>query len=127
MRVLLNIFWLVFGGLFIALGYAIAGIICFILIITIPFGVAAFRMANYALWPFGRTTGPSRRPGSPPASATSSGSSSPAGGWRWATSSPRSPQFITIIGIPLASRTSSWSRCPCSRSATTSSPCDEQP
>ena len=58
MRLLLNIFWLIFGGLFIALGYAIAGIICFILIITIPFGVAAFRMANYALWPFGRTTRP---------------------------------------------------------------------
>jgi uncharacterized membrane protein YccF (DUF307 family) len=55
MRVLLNIFWLVFGGLFIALGYAIAGIICCILIITIPFGLASFRMANYALWPFGRT------------------------------------------------------------------------
>ena len=101
MRVLLNIFWLVFGGLFIAIGYAIAGIICFILIITIPFGVAAFRMANYALWPFGRTIRPSRRPASAPGSATSSGSSSPAGGWRWATSSPAIAQFITIIGIPL--------------------------
>ncbi len=38
-----------------ALAYAIAGIIMFILIITIPFGIAAFRMAGYALWPFGRT------------------------------------------------------------------------
>ena len=58
MRILLNIIWLIFGGVLLALGYAIAGIVCFILIITIPFGFAAFRMANYALWPFGRTTRP---------------------------------------------------------------------
>jgi uncharacterized membrane protein YccF (DUF307 family) len=38
-----------------AIGYVVAGIICCILIITIPFGIAAFRIANYALWPFGRT------------------------------------------------------------------------
>ena len=54
MRFVLNVFWLVFGGLFIALGYALAGVICCILIVTIPFGIASFRMANYALWPFGR-------------------------------------------------------------------------
>lgn len=35
-------------------GYVFAGIICFILIITIPWGIASFRIANYALWPFGR-------------------------------------------------------------------------
>jgi uncharacterized membrane protein YccF (DUF307 family) len=51
---LLNVFWLIFGGFFLALGYALAGLVMFVLIITIPFGVAAFRMANYALWPFGR-------------------------------------------------------------------------
>jgi uncharacterized membrane protein YccF (DUF307 family) len=56
MRLILNVLWLIFGsGILIALGYAIAGLVCFALIITIPFGVAAFRMANYALWPFGRT------------------------------------------------------------------------
>lgn len=55
MKALLNIIWLVFGGLFLAIGYAIAGIICCILIITIPFGIASFRIASYALWPFGRT------------------------------------------------------------------------
>ena len=54
MRFLLNVFWLVFGGLLLALGYALAGVICCILIVTIPFGIASFRMANYALWPFGR-------------------------------------------------------------------------
>ncbi|WP_372027892.1 YccF domain-containing protein [Rhodococcus sp. NyZ502] len=38
-----------------ALGYFAAGIICCILIITIPFGIAAFRIGIYALWPFGKT------------------------------------------------------------------------
>ncbi|MEE2032833.1 YccF domain-containing protein [Rhodococcus chondri] len=56
MRVLLNIIWLVFGGLWLALGYFVAGLICFVLIITIPFGIASFRIGVYALWPFGKTT-----------------------------------------------------------------------
>lgn len=55
MKVLLNVLWLLLCGLWMAIGYAVAGIVCFILIITIPFGIASFRMANYALWPFGRT------------------------------------------------------------------------
>lgn len=55
MKTLLNVIWLVLCGLWMALGYVIAGIVCCILIITIPFGIASFRMANYALWPFGRT------------------------------------------------------------------------
>lgn len=54
MRTILNIIWLVLSGFWMALGYALAGIICCILIVTIPFGIASFRMANYALWPFGR-------------------------------------------------------------------------
>jgi uncharacterized membrane protein YccF (DUF307 family) len=55
MRVLLNIIWLVFGGLWLALGYAVAALIMFVLIITIPFGIAAARLALFSLWPFGRT------------------------------------------------------------------------
>ena len=55
MRLLLNLIWLVFGGLVLALGYAIAALIMLILIITIPFGIAAGRMALFCLWPFGRT------------------------------------------------------------------------
>jgi uncharacterized membrane protein YccF (DUF307 family) len=54
-RTLLNIIWLVLAGLWLAIGYVIAGLICFVLIITIPFGIASFRIAGYALWPFGRT------------------------------------------------------------------------
>ncbi len=41
-----------------AIGYVLAGIICCILIVTIPFGIASFRIAGYVLWPFGRTTVP---------------------------------------------------------------------
>ena len=55
MRLLLNIIWFVFAGVWMAIGYAFAALICFILIITIPFGIAALRIAVFALWPFGKT------------------------------------------------------------------------
>lgn len=55
MRILLNVIWLVFGGAVLALGYLVAALVCFVLIVTIPFGIAALRMALFALWPFGRT------------------------------------------------------------------------
>jgi len=55
MRLILNVIWLVFGGLWMALGYLLAALVCFLLIITIPFGFASLRIASYALWPFGRT------------------------------------------------------------------------
>jgi len=58
MRFVLNIIWLVLCGIWMAIAYAIAGLFCFLfffLVITIPFGIAAFRIAGYVLWPFGRT------------------------------------------------------------------------
>ena len=55
MRLILNVIWLVLCGWWMAILYVLAGIVCFILIITIPFGIAAFRIASYALWPFGRS------------------------------------------------------------------------
>src|ERR1700731_5138606 len=55
MRLVLNVIWLLFGGLWLALGYLLAALVCFLLIVTIPFGFAALRIASYALWPFGRT------------------------------------------------------------------------
>ena len=55
MRFVLNVLWLVLCGIWMAIGYAVAGVICCILIVTIPFGIASFRIAAYALWPFGRT------------------------------------------------------------------------
>ena len=55
MRLILNVIWFVLAGLWMAIGYAVAALICFILIITIPFGIAALRIAIFALWPFGKT------------------------------------------------------------------------
>jgi uncharacterized membrane protein YccF (DUF307 family) len=63
MRVILNIIWLVLAGLWLALGYVLAGILMCILIITIPFGLQAFKLARYALWPFGRAAVRSRQAG----------------------------------------------------------------
>jgi uncharacterized membrane protein YccF (DUF307 family) len=54
-RLVLNIIWFVFAGLWMAIAYAFAALICFVLIITIPFGIAALRIGLFALWPFGKT------------------------------------------------------------------------
>ena len=54
MRTLLNIVWLVFAGLWLCLGYVLAGILLCIPIITIPWAIASFRIAGYVIWPFGR-------------------------------------------------------------------------
>jgi len=54
MRTLLNVIWLLLCGIWLAIGYALAGVICCILIVTIPFGLASFRIADFTLWPFGR-------------------------------------------------------------------------
>lgn len=53
-RFVLNVLWLVFAGFWMAVGYVLAGIVCCILIVTFPFGIASFRIAAYVLWPFGR-------------------------------------------------------------------------
>jgi uncharacterized membrane protein YccF (DUF307 family) len=55
MRFLLNIIWLVLSGFWLALGYALAGVLMCVLVVTIPFGLQAFKLASYSLWPFGRT------------------------------------------------------------------------
>jgi uncharacterized membrane protein YccF (DUF307 family) len=55
MKTLLNVLWLVLCGFWMAIAYVFFGIVACILIVTIPFGIASFRIARYALWPFGRT------------------------------------------------------------------------
>ncbi|ANJ25486.1 YccF domain-containing protein [Agromyces aureus] len=55
MSTVLNIIWLVLSGFWLFLGYLAAGVIMCILIVTIPWGIASFRIGLYALWPFGRT------------------------------------------------------------------------
>jgi uncharacterized membrane protein YccF (DUF307 family) len=102
MRTLLNIIWLVLCGWWMALLYVIAGVVMCVLIITIPFGVQAFKLAGFMLWPFGRTV--VRRP--------TAGAGSLIGnvlwlvlvGWELAIGHIVSAFLlaITIIGIPLA-------------------------
>ncbi len=55
MRLILNVIWFVLAGLWLAIGYALAALVMFILIITIPFGIQALKLASFSLWPFGRT------------------------------------------------------------------------
>ena len=54
MRVLGNILWLVFAGFWLAMGYAVSGATLCLTIVGIPFGVQAFKLARFTLWPFGR-------------------------------------------------------------------------
>ena len=51
--ILLNILWILFGGLWMAVAWVIAAIIMAITIIGIPWARAAFNIALYALLPFG--------------------------------------------------------------------------
>ena len=102
MRILLNIIWLLLCGLWLSLGYLLAGVICCVLIITIPFGLASFRIADFTIWPFGRRL--ERR--------ADAGASSTIGniiwfvfaGWWLALAhlATAVALAITIIGIPLA-------------------------
>ncbi|WP_166849280.1 YccF domain-containing protein [Isoptericola sp. BMS4] len=102
MKALLNIIWLVFGGFVLALGYVAAGIVCCLLIVTIPWGIASFRIAGYALWPFGRTV----------VDKPSAGAWSVLGNVIWVIVAgwwlvvghvvTAVAQAVTIIGIPLA-------------------------
>lgn len=54
MNFLGNLIWLIFGGLFAALGYLFGGIILCITIVGIPFGLQCFKLAGLMLWPFGK-------------------------------------------------------------------------
>lgn len=54
MRTIGNVLWLLFSGIEMALAYLVAGLLAIVLIVTIPITPAAFRLANYTLWPFGR-------------------------------------------------------------------------
>ncbi|MCL3860510.1 YccF domain-containing protein [Actinotalea sp. K2] len=101
MKTLLNLIWLVFAGFWLALGYVVAGIICCILIVTIPFGIASFRIASYVLWPFGRTV----------VDKPTAGAWSTIGNVIWVVVAgvwlaighvvTAIPLFISIIGIPM--------------------------
>ncbi len=53
MKIILNIIWIVFGGLMIAMEYAISSVVMMMTIIGIPFGLQTLKLAILALWPFG--------------------------------------------------------------------------
>jgi uncharacterized membrane protein YccF (DUF307 family) len=100
-RFLLNVIWLIFGGLVLAFGYAVVGVIMCILLITIPFGIASLRMALFCLWPFGRTI--VKRPDAGAPSLVGNVIWFILAGWWLAIGHLVSGvlQCITIIGIPL--------------------------
>lgn len=54
MNTLGNIIWLVFGGIFIAIEYAVSSLILFVTVIGIPFGIQTLKLAGLALFPFGK-------------------------------------------------------------------------
>ncbi|MDU0348548.1 YccF domain-containing protein [Actinomyces sp. MRS3W] len=102
MRTLLNVIWVVFGGFWLFLQYIFFGIIACIFIVTIPAGVASFRIASYALWPFGREVVAT------PGAGVMSGLSNViwflvAGLWLVIGHiTTAAAQAVTIVGIPLA-------------------------
>lgn len=57
-KVILNLVWLVFAGVELAVGYVIGGVVMMVTIIGIPFGIQAFKLAGFTLWPFGRVVVP---------------------------------------------------------------------
>lgn len=102
LRLILNVIWLIFSGLWLFLGYALAGIVMCLLIITIPFGLQAFKLAGFALWPFGRSV--VFEPGRSGASVVGNVLWVVLAGWWLALLHIGSAIALaaTIIGIPLA-------------------------
>ncbi|WP_353808228.1 YccF domain-containing protein [Agromyces sp. SYSU T00194] len=101
MNTLLNIIWLVLAGFWLFLGYALAALVMFVLILTIPWGIAAWRVGVYALWPFGKTI--VDKPGAGVGSFLGNVVWVILAGWWLAISHILSglALCITIIGIPL--------------------------
>ncbi|RKT19069.1 uncharacterized membrane protein YccF (DUF307 family) [Streptomyces sp. 1114.5] len=99
-KFILNVIWLIFCGIWMALAYAVAGIICCLLIITIPFGIASFRIAGFILWPFGRAA--VERPDAGAASCVGNVIWLVFAGWWLALAHliTSVPLFLSIIGIP---------------------------
>ena len=101
-RFLLNVLWLVTGGIWLALSYLLFGLLACIFIVTIPIGVASFRMASYALWPFGRTVVETSRSGAMSAVANVIWFVVAGLGIAVTHVTTAAAQAVTIIGIPLA-------------------------
>ncbi|WP_326797771.1 YccF domain-containing protein [Streptomyces sp. NBC_01808] len=100
LNLLLNVLWLIFCGIWMAIAYTVAALVCFILIITIPFGIASLRIAGYVLWPFGRTA--VERPDAGTPSVVGNVIWVIFAGWWLALGHLLTsiPLFLSIIGIP---------------------------
>ncbi|AQA13344.1 YccF domain-containing protein [Streptomyces samsunensis] len=101
MKTLLNLIWLIFSGFWMAILYLFAGVLLFITIIGIPLAIASWRIAAFALWPFGRTAVPRRDAGA--ASCVGNVLWLILAGWWLALGHVLTgiALCITIIGIPL--------------------------
>lgn len=73
LRVLLNLIWLLLAGIELAIGYVLGGLVMMLTIVGIPFGIQAFKLAGFTLWPFGRAVVPAEDSGFFRDWATSSG------------------------------------------------------
>ncbi|QXE35246.1 YccF domain-containing protein [Streptomyces sp. GMY02] len=102
MKTILNIIWLVLCGFWMCLGYLLAGVLLCVTIIGIPFGVAAFRIGLFALWPFGYTA--VERPGAGAPSCVANVLWLILAGWWLALGHVLTgiALCVSIIGIPLA-------------------------
>jgi uncharacterized membrane protein YccF (DUF307 family) len=54
MRTIGNVLWLILGGFFMGLGWWLAGLLCAITIVGIPWAKACFVIGQFAFWPFGK-------------------------------------------------------------------------
>jgi len=101
-RVIGNLLWLVLSGIEMAFAYVVAGLLSIVLIVTIPLTAPAFRLAGYALWPFGRVV--VRRPGAGAGSAIGNVVWFLVAGWWLALLHLVFALLLalTIIGIPFA-------------------------
>lgn len=102
LTLILNIIWLLTAGWSLFLGYLLAGILACLLVVTIPFGLASFRIAGFVIWPFGREVVDTGRGGA--VGAIGNVIWFVIAGWWLAIGHVVTAvaQAVTIIGIPLA-------------------------
>ena len=105
MTLLLNILWFVFGGGLVAgIAWLLLGLLLAITVVGIPFAVAAFRIAGFAAWPFGRTLVDARTVGEEQIVGTGIANLLWivfAGIWLWISHVLAGVAYcVTIIGIP---------------------------
>jgi hypothetical protein len=108
-----NLLWFIFGGgIFSCILWFLGGLLLCVTVVGIPFGLAAFRIARFAAFPFGKELVDNRLLGGTRIAGTgwpiSSGSSWPGCGWPSRTYWPASPASCRLSVSPSAWRTSNW-------------------